>query len=77
MTPKRIGYTFHAEERLRGRGIRRPEVRWLIAQGIREPMEAPYHSVRGYLGKQEARLIYTESATDILVITVMWIRNSP
>jgi hypothetical protein len=73
MTPKQIIYTAHAKQRLKGRNIRRQEIRWLLARGIREPMELPYHAIRGHVGKDEIRVIYTESSTDILVVTVMWI----
>lgn len=75
--PKPIHYTTHAAERLKGRRITRQQVRWLLAQGVREPNHTAggvqRWSCRGYLGTHEAAVIFTETATAITVITVMWI----
>jgi hypothetical protein len=35
--------------------------------------EPPYQLRRGYLGKREAAVLYVESATRILIVTVMWL----
>ncbi len=73
MTPKPIGYSIHARGRLRQRRITRQQVRWLLAQGTRQPIGDHLYEVRGYLGKDEAKLIVREDAARVLIITVMWI----
>jgi hypothetical protein len=75
--PKPIRYTSHAAARLKERRITRQQVRWLLAQGVRERNytagDVQRWSCRGYLGTHEAAVIFTETATVITVITVMWI----
>lgn len=72
MTPKPIIYSHHAKKQLKKRGIRRTEVRWLFAKGLRSMGETAFE-IRGYLGSHEASLICSEDATRIIVITVMWL----
>lgn len=75
---KDVTYSKHAAKRLKERGIRRTEVRWLIAQGepepefIRNPKPHEFCK-RGLLGKDEARVLYLEWRRRIHVITVMWV----
>jgi hypothetical protein len=77
MIAKRIEYGPHAASRLRRRHITRQDVRWLLARGIREriPTKGPttYWSCRGYLGRDEARLVFIEYADHYFIVTVEWI----
>ena len=64
--------------RMRERGMSRQDVRWLVAQGIRasEPTGSgtPQRwSCRGYLGGEEAKVIFIEDRHAITVVTVEWI----
>ena len=81
MTPKQLHYSDHAARRLRGRGVTRQDVRWLLARGIHafEPTFAgeQRQSRRGYLGHYEAKVIYIENAIRILIITVEWTDEKP
>lgn len=77
MTTKRVEYGSHAVQRMRERGIRRGDVRWLLAQGL--PAEAdqgqhsdPVFARRGTIGGREAKVVYLENAVRVYVITVMW-----
>lgn len=74
MTPKPIGYTNHATRRLKERGISRSQVRWLLAKGRREVGETAIMA-SGYLGNEEASLVFTETSDKILILTVMWNRD--
>ena len=77
MIGKRVEYTVHARKRLRERGIRRQQVRWLLAKGDREKARtdagAQRWLVRGYLGRHEAAVIFVEDAERYRIITVVWI----
>jgi hypothetical protein len=76
MTHKRITYSDHATGRLKERRITRQSVRWLLAEGIRETAETrggeQRWTVRGYLGKDEARVIFLERADEVHIVTVEW-----
>jgi hypothetical protein len=77
MSPKRIEYSSHAVQQMRARGITRPDVRWILAQGL--PAEAETRrgeqrlAKRGYLDRREAKVVYLENAERIEVVTVMWV----
>lgn len=77
VTYKRLWYGQHARLRLRLRGIRRGEVRWLVAKGL--PFSVETYGARqkrfgreGIIRGRMARVIYIESATAIEIITVHW-----
>lgn len=77
MTNKLIIYRYHAVLRMRQRGFRREDVKWLLAEGL--PAEVDDEGKeqraarRGYLGKREAKVIYVETALRIEIVTVMWV----
>ena len=77
MNAKRIVYSDHARGRLRQRRVTRQDVRWLLARGVREPIvtagPTQYWSCRGYLGKDEARVVFIEDAMSQTIVTVEWI----
>src|SRR6267378_2502901 len=77
VTPKQIWIGDHARKRFRARNITRQEIRWLIARGIRstEPTlsGAPQRwSCRGYLGREEAKVVFIEDAVAITLVTAEW-----
>jgi len=72
VTWKPTVYRPHAVARLRQRGIRRPEVRALLATGTRIAQGADRWWVDGILGRHPARLVIHEDARQVTVITVMW-----
>jgi len=77
MTPKQIVFSDHATEQMRDREIRRSDIRWLLARGDRQ-MEPTLHgqqrwSCRGYLGNREAKVVFLEDATTIIIVTIMWV----
>lgn len=77
MTNKLITYRYHAVLRMRQRGFRREDVRWLLAKGL--PAEVDDEGTeqrsarRGHLGKREAKVIFVETALRIEIVTIMWI----
>jgi hypothetical protein len=77
MTHKRIIYGTHVCERMLERQIGRSDVKWLLAEGVRQVEGArgdtTYWSRRGYLGKREAKVVYIETAAEIILVTVVWI----
>jgi len=77
MHRKPIRYDDHARRQRIRRGITVDDVRWLLAEGIREPDVThggpPHWRNRGYLGRHEAAVAYVESAEEIRVITVEWL----
>ena len=74
---KPIQYHPHAVARLRGRKIRRQQVRELLATGTRRRQGAARWTVDGTLGRHAARLVILEDARSITVLTVMWITRHP
>lgn len=75
MTYKAIIYDPHAAKMMKTRGIKRSDVRWLIAQGTRT--KAPtFHSseqrwkVVGTVGRRELGVVFIERANEILLVTV-------
>ena len=80
MTYKLIVFAPHAKGRIKGRGTTRSDVRWLLAHGIsfaaaqRDGADLRLGK-RGYLGRDEAAIIYTENAQQILIITIMWVEG--
>ena len=78
MPAKTIVYSRHATVRMTERGIRRKDVRWLLARGTRveartESGDEQRWMVEGYLGNGNARVVFVERTNEIRVITVMWI----
>lgn len=77
MIPKAIRYSDHAVQRRLLRGIKRSEVRWLLAKGDRRKAETRGGEQRwesqGYLGKREALLVFFERAHEYEIITVQWL----
>lgn len=77
MTYKGMFFRYHAVLRMRERGFRRGDVRWLLAKGV--PAEADQVSNehrlarQGYIDKREAKVVYVENAQRIEIVTVMWI----
>jgi uncharacterized DUF497 family protein len=60
------------------RGIRRKEVRWILANGNRkearsESGDEQRWMVEGYVGNGNVRVVFIERANEIRVVTVMWI----
>ena len=77
MTPKLIVYSTHATGRMVLRGISRADVRGVLATGLYEPVPTraggeARHAKRAYLGGREAKVVYVENATRVLVLTVEW-----
>jgi hypothetical protein len=77
VTHTRIIYGAHVIERMDERGIGRSDVKWLLAEGARQAEGSragtTYWSRRGYPGKQEAKVVYIETATEIILVTAEWI----
>lgn len=77
VTPKIIVYSDHAAGRLRERGITRQMVRRLLATGAKGKATTVRGAQRweasGKLGRRIASIIYIESASEILVVTVQWL----
>lgn len=77
MTPKQIAYSDHAAIQRAARGIRRNDVRWLLATAPRIKADTivgrdQRWEVRGFPGNRELRVIFIESATTLLLVTVEW-----
>ena len=79
MTYKNIEYSAHAARRMWERGVRRADVRRVLARWVwsslhTPPLERrdPRFSKRGVIGRRELEVVYTEDAHRICVITVIW-----
>ena len=79
MTYKNIEYSAHAARRMWERGVRRADVRRVLARGVwsslhTPPMERrdPRFSKGGVIGRRELEVVYTEDAHRICVIPVIW-----
>lgn len=76
MIAKPVGYTKHARIQILERGIRRHDVRFMLARGVRELLSdegiEEVWSARAYLGAREAAVVFVENARRYLVITVEW-----
>jgi hypothetical protein len=76
MIAKPVGYTLHADQRLRDRGIRRSDVRFMLARGVRVLISSSgaetVWRVRAYIGTREAAAVFVENAQRYLIITVEW-----
>lgn len=77
MTYKRIEFSDHAVLQMQARGIRRREVRLVLAQGRSVPAHqasggARRHAKRHMVGRGEVIVIYLEDAARVLVVTAMW-----
>ncbi len=76
MIAKPVWYTLHADDRLRERGFRRHDIRFLLARGARELISSagaePVWKARAYLGAREAAVVFVENAHRYLIITVVW-----
>lgn len=75
MTYKAIIYDPHAAAQMKVRGIKRADVRWLIASGIRTKAPTLHSSeqrwkVVGTVGKRELGVVFIERANEILLVTV-------
>ena len=77
MTYKNIEYSAHAARRMWERGVRRADVRRVLARGVWSSSltlerRDPRFSKRGVIGRRELEVVYTEDAHRICVITVIW-----
>ena len=76
MIAKAVWLTHHARVRMHERGIRRRDIRFVLARGNRQvvtPSEsADVCESRAYLGRREAAVLFVENAWRYLVITVKW-----
>ncbi len=72
MAPKPILFSGHAVEQMRARGLGRRDVKFLLAKGEREDRGHGYWARHGYVARRQAAVVYHESATRILVISVWW-----
>ena len=74
MTHKQIRYSIHAAKRLKERHITRGDVRWLIANGLREPADTRGGETRwqvsAKIGKRNLYVIFIEGAAEVEVVTV-------
>ena len=78
MTNKPLGFTAHAIGRMVRREVTRQMVRDTLAAGLpgeafTPPGGAPRLAKRLYFGAHELQVVYIESATERLVITVEWL----
>lgn len=77
MTWKRVTYSVHAARQMRLREFSRTDVQWLLAKGerTREPTRRGEQrwGRRGYIGKDEALVVYLERPDEIHVVTVQWL----
>lgn len=78
MVHKAILYGDHAVPQMERRGLTRADVKWLLAQGIRTPAPtragaAQRWEARGYIGHREAAVIFIETATTVIIVTVEWL----
>ena len=74
MTHKAIRYSDHAAKMLRTRRISRADVRWIIAQGVRERADTrggeQRWRVSAKIGKRELYVVYIERSNELVVVTV-------
>lgn len=78
MTNKLVLYSRHAQRRMRERGIRRPEVRRMLAVGELVEAVTTGEGDRRFIREakvrgKRARVVYVESASRIIIITVLWV----
>ncbi|MEX2181655.1 MAG: DUF4258 domain-containing protein [Gemmatimonadaceae bacterium] len=79
MTHKQVTYTDHASDQLKERGLTRPDVRRLLAIGMRRPDPEPGYESKwireAYIRGQEAGICYAEYPDRIKIITVYWVER--
>ena len=77
---KPVHYSTHALDEKWTRSISREQVKWLISRGdrARVPSRGPtqYWMAKGYLGQQEAAVVFIEYPDRYLVVTVEWIEKA-
>ncbi len=78
VTYKRIEYSPHAVSRMALRGIRREDVRRVLARGSvglerSLPGRGPRFSSQAIVDGCKLEIVYTEDAHRIVVITVAWV----
>lgn len=74
----RLEFSSHAVSQMQERGITVVQVRWLLDHG--QPCAATSRPGResrlarcGLVGSKEAKVVYIQNTTRVLVITVMWV----
>jgi hypothetical protein len=78
MTNKLLLYSKHARRRMRERGFRRTEVRMMLAVGVVVETVVTAGGQRRFIREakvrgKRARVIYVESATAKIIITILWV----
>lgn len=78
MTYKRIEYSPHAVSRMALRGVRREDVRCVLARGPRSterslPGRDPRFSRQTIVDGCKLKVVYAEDTHRIVVITVAWV----